>query len=172
MNTNTHGFTLIELLVVVLIIGILAAVALPQYKVSVEKARMTEAMIVTQAIKQAQDRYYMENNTFATTIADLDIDIPGQIPPYSPTTVILPVQGGVMMSSGYVYTSNKDNTINLVLPYSGRIYNGFDGWTCQAQKGNGIAQRVCQSLGGVKIAEISSGCALAGSACTQYTLSR
>ena len=72
------GFTLVELLVVVLIIGILAAIALPQYRKAVEKARMTEAIIMVEKIYDAQQRYYLINNAFTRDINDLDIDIPGE----------------------------------------------------------------------------------------------
>ena len=77
---NNHAFTLIELLVVVLIIGILASVALPQYQKAVEKARMTEAIIVTKAIATAHQRYYMEHGTYLGPhdIQQLDIEIAGE----------------------------------------------------------------------------------------------
>ena len=72
------GFTLIELLVVVLIIGILSAVALPQYEKSVEKSRAAEAATLVRAIADAETLYHLANGTYAKDISKLDFDFPGE----------------------------------------------------------------------------------------------
>ncbi|WP_424245723.1 prepilin-type N-terminal cleavage/methylation domain-containing protein [Elusimicrobium posterum] len=81
------GFTLIELLVVVLIIGILAAIALPQYTKAVEKSRRVEAITLLKSLRDQQQICFMQygdgadvcsykddNNNLFTV---MDIDIPG-----------------------------------------------------------------------------------------------
>ena len=72
-----RGFTLIELLVVVLIIGILAGVALPQYQKAVAKARYTQMIAAGKSLKDAMELYYMGNGDYPFFWSDLDITYPG-----------------------------------------------------------------------------------------------
>lgn len=76
MKHNKKAFTLIELLVVVLIIGILAAVALPQYTKVVERSRAAQALTLLKAVAQAQTAYYLANGAYTQHFDDLSIDIP------------------------------------------------------------------------------------------------
>ncbi|WP_052545803.1 type IV pilin protein [Elusimicrobium minutum] len=61
---NKKGFTLIELLVVVLIIGILAAIALPQYNAAVAKSRFTQLVLLASAIRNSEQIYFMQTGTY------------------------------------------------------------------------------------------------------------
>lgn len=76
MQTNKRGFTLIELLVVVLIIGILAAVALPQYQKAVTKSKLVSSFQMAEKVRQAQEMFYLANGRYSNGPNELDIDYP------------------------------------------------------------------------------------------------
>ncbi|MHB0997436.1 MAG: type IV pilin protein, partial [Elusimicrobiales bacterium] len=73
MKNMKKGFTLIELLVVVLIIGILASIAIPQYFKVVEKARVAEAMSLIASVKSAEERFLARGGTYTSDFTQLDI---------------------------------------------------------------------------------------------------
>ncbi len=147
-NTGRLGFTLIELLVVVLIIGILAAIALPQYKWAVEKSRASEAMILTRAIADAHTVYFLANGTYAD-YPDLGLDIPGEEETLSDTV------HGVRTKYFRCRTRTADGAtqyLALCNRYIGNdnsysIYVNTDGtWHCSFV--GAITRKLCQKLTG------------------------
>ena len=66
--SQNHGFTMVELMVVVAIIGILTAIALPQYQKFQSKARQTEAKINLGAMYTAEQAFSAENGSFTACV--------------------------------------------------------------------------------------------------------
>lgn len=104
---NKKGFTLIELLVVVLILGILAAMAMPQYFKAVERSRMTEAVTLLANIADAQQRKYMQVNRYASAYTALDVAPKG--------------------ASGAVYYTKGAGKNGFQITLSGTAYGGETG---------------------------------------------
>jgi len=85
-KSQTHdnqGFTLIELLVVIIIIGLLAAIALPSFLNQASKARQSEAKTYTGSMIRAQQAYYLEKQQFAPDLTTLATGIPATTANYS-----------------------------------------------------------------------------------------
>ncbi len=71
---KSRAFTLIELLVVVLIIGILASIALPQYQAAIDKARYATMMPYVRALYNAQELHRLETGSYSNSFDDLVIN--------------------------------------------------------------------------------------------------
>jgi len=87
LRKKDKGFTLIELMIVVAIIGILAAIAIPNFLRYQAKTKQSEAKSNLNSIFTSQVVYFGENDTYASSIADLGWAVEGTNPRYTYTMV-------------------------------------------------------------------------------------
>ena len=151
------AFTLIELLVVVLIIGILAAIALPKYRFAVERARASEAVVNVQAWYNALQRYYLANSSFPETKTDALNDIDITLAPSSYFTQRYFV--GTPAETKYIAYKANDYMITRVLIANGSLKHSWvtRGLTCNTNARNTTddwGAKICKSLCGTSTMQV------------------
>ena len=146
---SSEGFTLLELLVVIVIIGILAGIALPQYKMAVAKSRYSTIMNLAKSIAQAEERYFLTNGSYTNKLSALDIDIPNGY--NNPTSSEYCYDwGGCLLDAVSVRCSNfsakSQITIYLRNGDAHNLVRGFmfcDSWSFD---GNDFSNKLCKNI--------------------------
>jgi type IV pilus assembly protein PilA len=93
MKTQSSGFTLIELLIVVVVIGILAAIAIPKFTAVREKAYVSTMKADLKNLSTLQDLYHNDHYTYSTVIGDLGMN------PSDGVTIDIPEASGTGWSA-------------------------------------------------------------------------
>ena len=170
---NKYAFTLIELLVVVLIIGILTAVALPQYKTAVTKARVSNILPLVKAAADSQEVYFLANGKYAATFSELDIAIPPEcthidydeytengegellkcgnyfVLAYDPNRAINANYCPDNNSSWATCDSTRDFQINFRLLHRTIVPSTAGERHCDVKNDSAMGKKICQSFTGI-----------------------
>ena len=157
MQNKSRAFTLIELLVVVLIIGILAAVAVPQYQLAVAKSRIGGLLALGKSVMQAQEVYYLANGGYTQDWDKLSIGTPGEKLTGYPNIMRFSDGDIGLATLDVAVTPKKVSGLQLVFFFEHTSY-AFHGKTaCYAKMSNDFANKVCQVLTGKKTRDSNNG---------------
>ncbi|PSB08612.1 prepilin-type cleavage/methylation domain-containing protein [Pleurocapsa sp. CCALA 161] len=135
-DNQEKGFTLIELLVVVIIIGVLAAVALPNLLSQVGKARETEIKNTTGTINRAQQAYHFERQNFGTSAAVLGVAIQNEYID-NVNTGITATNATTGLSSAVFVPANAEFANDGTRAYAGGVYHSggnYSTFVCQSNE--------------------------------------
>ena len=175
IKNNNKGFTLIELLVVVLIIGILAAMAMPQYFKAVERSRMSEALTLLGNIAQAQQRKYLQINKYTENYKGLDVAPKGATGDTYHTKTTTDKAGKAAAGNGFAVvidgttftagkvTATREAQTGGTLQYKYNLsrYYANSGTACQGTDDNGAA--LCADFCGIDEMTTNNYCCSDGS---------
>ena len=141
--SKKHGFTLIELLTVVMILGILTAVALPQYRRAIQRAEAADALINLKTMFDAAKRYYSYHSSWPTALKGLDVEFldassNGEVGEFkysfdTKTASACRLKDGTTEGTYCLKAYYKKNNVR-------------DVYTCQDNSGTGKYQALCDSL--------------------------